>query len=270
MEKIGVSLWLGESPFWIRKALIHNSMLFDKFYLISDSNELMNEGNIKTIDIECFNKWVIKNYGDVSLPGAAQMSDILCYFAKRIMKEAYDIKVDGIMCVDADYIIYNRFLLNEIFSKGSRFHLKDQAVRIDSLGNEYFNTAVSMDCDANYDEEVTPLPLVQRWKDLKDIIEAEIEDYLTTGDYSHYTQIGPHLINGSELEEFKILYRSKIGTISIQPGILTSGENKFDLKPECLGVHVTQSHFKPLGFIVSGWSLRDGKFLLNIHDKINV
>ena len=53
-------------------------------------------------------------------------------------------------------------------------------------------------------------------------------------------------------------------------GIITSGENKFDLKPECLGVHITQSHFKPLGFSVSGWRLCDGKFLLNIHDKVNV
>lgn len=270
MERIGVSLWIGELPFWIHKALVHNSMLFDKFYLISDSNELMDEGNIKTIDIECFNRWVIKNYGNIKLPGGAQMSDILCYFAKKIMREAYGIRVDGIMYIDADYIIYNRFLLNEIFSKGGRFHLKDQAVRIDSLGDEYFNTAVSMDCDANYDIRVISLPLVQKWKDLKDFLNTKIKKYLTVGDFNHYTQIGPHLINGDELKDLKILYESNIGTISIQPGILTSGENKFDLKPTCLGVHVTQSHFKPLGFSVTGWYLSNGKFSLNIRDKINI
>lgn len=270
MEKIGVSLWIGRIPTWICNALIHNSMLFDKFFLISDSNELMNEGNIKVLDIERFNKWVIKNYGDVNLPGAAQMSDILCYFAKKIMKEAYDIKVDGIMCVDADYIIYNRFLLNEIFSTGGRFHLKDQAVRKDSLGREYFNTAVSMDCDANYDDKFATPNIIINWEYVKSLLNTEIQKYLSTGDFSHYTQIGPHLINGDLFNEFKFIYDSNIGTISIQPGIITSGENKFDLKPNCLGVHVTQSHFKPLGFLVSGWRLCDGKFLLNIHDKLNV
>lgn len=266
MEKIGVSLWIGDIPNYIISVIKNNAKLFDKFYLITDKDYFDNQ-NITVLNIDNFINF-IKEFWKVNRVdiGPAQLSDILCYYPLEVL-DSYGIIIDKVLYVDTDYVIYNRFLLNEIFEKMDKFILKDHAVRFQTLGTMYFNSAVSLDSRKAYklegDNKIT-------WYHLKSALHKAIGSYLRSNDRSKYTQIGPSLINGDNMYKYRSIFESSIDTISVQPGIITSGENKFDLKPECLGVHITQSHFKPLGFSVSGWSLCDGKFLLNIHDKVNV
>lgn len=243
VEKVGVSIWTGSMDEYIFDIIVKNSRLFDRFYFITDNLNRLNSAS--SLDVKILEEWVESKFKVKDLAGNF-LADILSYNAWEILNKVYGIKCDKVLKVDTDYLIYNRWLLAELFDKCDDFILfKDHNTYF--KGNEYYvNAAMSF---SNGPSSVSTS------------INNRIKDILTIEDLE-YTSIGPRLSNQYKDRMFSPY--ADIDTISIQPGILTVGVNIFDLSPKALGVHLTHSLIKKCGFKIEAVSLIDGKFKLQL------
>jgi hypothetical protein len=227
-KTIGLSLWLGPMPNYIKDTIINNSDYFDEFYCITP--EVFHTGQVKVLPVEPLYKYLKDLRLDYLKPNF--ISDIVTYSAIQVLIK-YKILVKKVMVVDADYWLYNRFLIKDIFEKCNNFIcLKDSNYYLQNDTDYYYNAGVSFDLESSNESMMY------------------LEEAVKLCDPNmYYTTIGPRLINSSWSRERldKILHSSKIEPFALDPHVLYKGVNKVNLKHGSLGFHYTHSVIKGLG-----------------------
>lgn len=279
-KKIGLTMWLGSFvPNPAIDSINNNLNLLDHFYLIlSDDyekdpniNHLKNNDKVTIITESTLNNYIDNGTKYKFLPDNCKAvdlkanfkSDIVAYNSIDFIRYATNVKLSKVLYLDADYFLYNRWVLRELFETcNSQIVLKDPNLYIKYLPNkDLFNAAVVLDVDgisADSDE-------------IRKTLNEEVCERLKNYPNIRYTAIGPGLTNCAKMRAIweKNIY-SNIEPFGMDIGVFaTEGVYEFPLKNMSMGVHITFSTFRQIGFEVSKVEITTNKVVVKIDKKLD-
>lgn len=235
-ETYGVCIWTGESslPSYQRHLLTLNSTVFKTLYFIADEKELEVPGVVR-LDSKILDTY-FDRLGAGKLGGNFK-ADILSLDAIAILK-IYGIYLDRVLKIDTDYLVYNKYMLQELFTvdKPEFFLVRDVNYNISRRNRTYFNFGAVFNVQDDETEEFCR--------------DSQREAIKFVG---NYTDLGPRLIN-SLLDANACFHNSeKIGDwiepLSVDPCTLTE-VTKVHLQTKSLGVHLLDSIVGELGWVI--------------------
>lgn len=128
---VGLSVWVekdlnveSENFQLIRNILDHNAIMFDTYYIITnkDKNQISKQGNVEIISLEQLKPILKKYLGIEFMPRDHQLSDIGTLLAREIVREVSG-KFENTVYVDADFLVTNPLILDELRRKRTHFCL---------------------------------------------------------------------------------------------------------------------------------------------------
>lgn len=234
---IGVSFWVGSTlPKVESQCINNNANYFDEFYLICNQRfSTVSDKVTQLIDPSILIK--LQDLGGEDLkkllpfPFKANYgSDMMTYFTKKAL-ELFGLECEKVMYLDTDYIVYNQFMIREIFDHYNNqfLLLKENNFYTRYKQDSYINACWSYD-SGNDDN--------RRSKDLT--------DFLRTVGNEHYACMGPHFTNREEILRLANILNANPHTFD--PRLITVGWNTVKMNPNSLGCHLALTLPREIGY----------------------
>lgn len=193
---IGLSVWIEENVFLpsenytlVRNIMSHNALFFDKYYIITNKEDISYKDNIVSISLEQLKPILKKYLGIDFIPRDHQISDIGTLLSREIVQEVSG-KFENVLYVDADFLITNPLIVNELERKRKHFCLFSDCnyycTHNDKLDDTYINAAISY----------TPAtPDTSEYSNIRASLISEMSRRFKEHDDNEYNSVGPHLLN---------------------------------------------------------------------------
>lgn len=255
IRTIGLTMWVGnEIPRPNKLVLLNNANYFDVIYLVTNIEDIYVPDNVVKISFDEFKKYSNSMFKmDLDLH-PAQWSDLLSYFGNNFLN-SIDITINKLIYFDLDFLIYNKFLLKEIFNYNYRFlSLRDENLYVRYIGREVYNTGCTLQVDVN-DPSIHEIYLL-------------VSEVLLDKNNNRYTKIGPGLLNSDKATDLRDRFRThpfnNIEPHSLNPVELYEGRIEIPLNKFSLGFHATFSIAKEIGYTIEVIKKRENKIILEV------
>jgi hypothetical protein len=253
---VGVSFWMGDKIPRVEAACINNNALyFDEFYLLCNKEFANIASNVHQIVSPSLTN-------DIPFAGGPELrkllptpfkpnygSDMMTYFAREILS-LYGVTRYKVMYMDTDYLVYNQFMVREIFDHYDEkfLLLKENNYYTCYQKDWYINACWSF--DSGQPEEIRAKALIDHLKDKGN---------------THYSCMGPHFTN-SHHELFAEILNAEPHTFD--PRLISSGWNTVNMNPNSLGCHLALTVPREIGYRCTDIDIEKPVFKLKfLYDK---
>ena len=246
-DRVVLNYWSGDISESLRDIIVHNCNYFDKLYLIVTNNDQIFSklpDNLiihRTTDDDILNnffsdKALIDKIKEI---GHGAISDILCYFSKWYLNSEMNSNYPKVMYSDTNTIIWNQFLINELFSIDKvGIYLKPSE---GFYARYYYENYISSD----FSLDLKTPDMNSRWLEV-------IKDTLLNNP-SRYTLLGPSLL---QKDYAKPLYKVlPIVPNEVNPGSIYEGFIEVSHKDNSLGLGLSNTLYESAGYTLQTLSL---------------
>lgn len=195
---IGFSVWIERNPGiesenfqLIRNILDHNAIMFDTYYIVTNKakHQISRRDNVEVISLDQLKPILKKYLGIEFMPRDHQLSDIGTLLAREIVREVSG-KFEDTVYVDADFLVTNPLILDELRRKRSHFCLfldcNYYCTHNTELSDTYINAALSY---------IPATPDESDYSKIRMQLIEEMSRRFREHEDNEYNSVGPHLLN---------------------------------------------------------------------------